>query len=238
LRKCAPFFSFLLLVLSVSSVPAGEVITLYQPGIISSDAISITDSPEAQFKVTPGEAPSPYPPVYTWEHGYMEQLGKSGEKGVQMDGIHFSGQHWMPGNRGIVLWKIIVEDAASRRPFEFEDDLVVSLWVDWNKNGSWGKNEKMIHQTFNLKKYFPTDEDHLEIHYITWFEVPEETGSLQILRRPDDKYKMDEVTYWVRGVLAYDDEDVSPDGEMCFGEAEDYKVTSKSKTGDMPWNDG
>jgi hypothetical protein len=30
---------------------------------------------------------------------------------------------------------------------------------------------------------------------------------------------------WARGVLSYDDPDVSPDVEQLFGEAEDYQVS-------------
>ncbi len=29
---------------------------------------------------------------------------------------------------------------------------------------------------------------------------------------------------WVRGIVSYDDPDVSPDGEQIFGEVEDYRV--------------
>jgi hypothetical protein len=32
------------------------------------------------------------------------------------------------------------------------------------------------------------------------------------------------VNLWVRGIVSYDDPDVSPDGEQIFGEVEDYRV--------------
>jgi hypothetical protein len=69
----------------------------------------------------------------------------------------------------------------------------------------------------------PTDDETLCFYYLTGFRVPDifEMGSSKVWWKDwgDDVKKL-----WVRGTVAYDDPDVSPDGNQLFGEAEDYRV--------------
>jgi hypothetical protein len=50
-----------------------------------------------------------------------------------------------------------------------------------------------------------------------------------------DGWKQEILYFWVRGSLAYDDPDVSPDGEQLFGEAEDYRVSYMKITRKDDW---
>lgn len=168
-------------------------------------------------KINPGPAPEPYPVIEFMEKG-IEQLGASAD---DCDGIWFVNANlWHPNKWALVWWKIHVPNASSRLASEFEKDLTVSLWVDWNHDNAWGQNEKMICESINLQDYFPTTEADLEIQYMTMFRIPE-ASLLYNLSEGNQKI---EVKVWARGVLSYDDPDTSPDGECLCGESEDFQI--------------
>ena len=137
------------------------------------------------------------------------------------DGIYLiNGNMWVPRSIALVLWRIRVPEAALRLASEFEKDLTLSLWVDWNQDEMWGKNELMLNEHFNIQEYFPTDEDYLEFWYLSCFRVPFSSDFENVSCIWDVRERL-----WVRGALSYDDPDTSPDGECLFGEIEDYEIT-------------
>jgi hypothetical protein len=68
----------------------------------------------------------------------------------------------------------------------------------------------------------PTEEGTVRIYYLTKFRVPDVDDLLNASKKGDST--RDVIKLWVRGVLSYDDPDVSPDGEQLFGDVEDYRV--------------
>ena len=204
-----------------------EIVRLYQDGLPSDvDVDLFLETGEVQLvsggwfhppKIVPGPAPEPYPYVHMWEPG-VEQLGKDAAK---CDGIWFiNGNLWHPKKIALVLWKIRVPDPTARFASEFEQDLTVSLWVDWNQDKMWGKNEKVINCSLNIEKFLPPRCGYLEIWYLTWFRVPTaSTVGADCGYRPNERIKL-----WARGILSYDDPDTSPDGECVFGVVEDYQI--------------
>jgi hypothetical protein len=171
-----------------------------------------------------GPAPDPYPSVQLWEPDY-EILGASG---AEIDGLWFInwGRHWVKNRLGLVLWKIRIPNANQRMASEFEQDMTLSLWVDWDENEMWDKRELEIRSHFNIGHCFPTDEESLTIYYLTCFRVPDVTEmATSQWWWNGGNWKKEIRNYWVRGTLAYDDPDVSPDGEQLFGEVEDYRVS-------------
>ena len=82
-----------------------------------------------------GPAPESYPRIHIWEPGY-EQLGASES---DADGIWFitAGRYWKKNRMALVLWKVRVPDASSRKTSEYGEDMTLSLWVDWNQNETW-----------------------------------------------------------------------------------------------------
>jgi len=170
-----------------------------------------------------GPAPEPYPQVHMWEPGY-EQLGSSN---VQMDGIWFInlGRHWVKNRLALVLWKIRVPDANARMASEFEEDLTLSMWVDWDQDEMWDKGEVVIRKHLNISHCFPTDQEKLCVYYLTAFRVPDVTQMANSDSGWRKHWNKEIRKFWVRGTLAYDDSDVSPDGEQLFGEIEDYRVS-------------
>ena len=168
-------------------------------------------------RVIPGPAPEPYPHVHVWEQG-IEQLGQSD---VECDGIYFrNGSVWTPNKKIFVIWTIRIPNASMRDPSEFEQDINVALWVDWNSSGDWEQNEDMIRADLNVQEYFPTIQGYVEIEFLTYFRVPEisafaaDGGGAESFKKK----------IWTRGVLSYCDSDASPNGESVFGEVEDYQV--------------
>ncbi len=168
-------------------------------------------------RVIPGPAPEPYPVVHVWEKR-IEQLGASD---TECDGIYFqNGKIWVPNKKIFVVWRIRIPNPALRDPSEFEEDLNVALWVDWNLSGDWEKNEEVIRESFNIAEYFPNDYPQLDIEFLTWFRVPDastftaQCGGIEFFKEK----------LWTRGVLSYFDPDASPNGESVFGEVEDYQV--------------
>lgn len=168
-------------------------------------------------KITPGPAPDPYPHVHVWEKG-VEQLGESPD---ECDGIWFvNGNLWHPKKWALVRWNIRIPLSDDRFASEFEEDVTLSLWVDWNQDRMWGKNERVLNESLNIHEHFPHMGPFMEISYLTKFRIPE-TTVVEIMGKGAVKY---ETRLWARGVLSYDDPDVSPDGECLFGEVEDYLI--------------
>jgi hypothetical protein len=175
------------------------------------------------FKTDPGPAPEPYPEVFIWEEG-IEILGK---KADVIEGLHFKGGRWKPGKKAIVKWRFRIPTPIQRLASEFEQDLNLHLWIDWNQDGVWDKSEKMISRNVNIFDYFPSDqEQHLTVNYVTWFTVPN-SALLSSLKVKEKELSSDEKRVWIRALLSYDDPDSSPDGHCLFGDVEDYRVTYK-----------
>lgn len=170
-----------------------------------------------------GPAPEPYPQVHVWEHGF-EYLGSSN---VEIDGMWFInlGRHWRKNRLALVLWKIRVPNANQRMASEFDEDLTLSMWVDWDESEMWDKDELQIRKNLNIAHVFPTDRETVCVYYLTGFRVP----NIEDMVGADwwwwwKRWKKEVRYLWVRGSLVCDDSDVSPDGEQLFGEVEDYRV--------------
>jgi len=173
-----------------------------------------------------GPAPAPYPQVLVWEKD-IEQLGQSSFK---VNGIRFinHGTYWVKNKKALVLWEIQIPNASSRLASEFAQDLTLSLWVDWNQDQMWSKGEQVIQDHINLLDRFPTMEGIMHVYYLTSFRVPD-VDAMTSTKKPGTEEQPGNdkgiVNLWVRGIVSYDDPDVSPDGEQIFGEVEDYRVT-------------
>ena len=169
-----------------------------------------------------GPAPEPYPQIHIWQPG-MEQLGASS---VQVDGVWFInwGQHWVKNKKALVLWKIRVPNANQRMASEFEQDLTLSMWVDWDQSEMWDKDELEIRSSFNIADRFPTTKETLTVYYLTSFRVPD-VEDMMDSEGWRQKWDKDIRYFWTRCTVACDDPDVSPDGEQLFGECEDYRVS-------------
>jgi hypothetical protein len=169
-------------------------------------------------KIITGPAPAPYPQAVIWEKG-IEQLGSTS---TTCDGMWFiNGNLWQPNKIALIMWKIRIPQPSKRLASEFDRDLTLSLWVDGNENKAWGKNERVLDESFNIKKWFPNNWSYLEIWYLTCFRIPSTSGLGQECKDKTTKY---ETKLWIRGAVSYDDADVSPAGEFLFGEVEDYQV--------------
>jgi hypothetical protein len=173
--------------------------------------------------VQKGPAPAPYPTIDISEKSF-EHLGTTN---VQIDGVVFEnhGNYYVPNKEAIVLWTIRVPSASQRSAAEFQNDLTLSLWIDWNQDNNWKPSERMITRSFNLASHLPTTQDEIIVSFVTSFIVPnimsEEFLSAQAKYGNSGK----DIRYlWVRTLVAYDDADVSPDGDQLFGEYEDYRV--------------
>lgn len=190
-------------------------------GYLLTGDVSFKTGYGAPVKVDLGPAPSPYPTIHVWEPQY-EWLGT----GFQTDGIRFVnvGQNWVKNQLALVLWIIRLPSADQRMASEFSEDVTLSMWVDWDQSSMWDKSELVLRQHINLHDYMPADQQSIYVYYLTGFRVPDleetMTGTARWWEWKKDTGKM-----WVRGVLSYDDPDVSPDGEQLFGDVEDYAVT-------------
>lgn len=238
LKKFVPIIAMLLfLILFTAPVHAGEVVYMCQPGLegvvnvdkyLSEGVVELTVGNTLNKKALPGPAPDPYPTIHIWEPG-IEQLGKSYD--TVDHGIEFTGRNWSPGSRVLVIWMIRIYNAPMRMPVEFEDDLNVALWVDWNQDGQWTKGERMISSSFNVHDLFPWEDDHIEIRYLSWFYIPNDENLFRMFGDyAPNQASTDTKSVWTRCLLSYDDPDASPDGECLFGEYEDYLVTYKVVT--------
>ncbi|UCF05011.1 MAG: hypothetical protein JSV33_13980 [bacterium] len=207
----------------------GRILRLYQDGMPSDvDLEAYLQTGEVKLKsglscippkVTPGPAPDPYPHVHMWEQG-IEQLGPTS---VECDGIWFiNGNIWHPKKWALVMWRVKIPDPKERLATEFENDITLSLWVDWNQDKMWGQNELMIRENLNIHKFFPFLYSCLEIWYLTWFRIPRATSFSEECSQGITKFT---AKLWTRGMVSYDDADVSPDEECLFGEVEDYQIS-------------
>jgi hypothetical protein len=223
--------AFLLAVVFAASPALGGDVYLYSDVVADEvDTGRFTQKGEVAFltgiskfcDTDRGPAPDPYPHVHTWEPR-IEQFGASN---VEMDGILFinHGEHWVKNKLALVLCKIVVPNANQRMASEFEQDMTLSLWVDWDQGEAWDKDELEIRNHFNIADQFPTDEETLTVYYLTAFRVPD-VVQMMSSEKGWKQWQKDIRHYWVRGTLACDDPDVSPDGEQLFGEVEDYRVS-------------
>lgn len=220
--------SFLLLILSSSSLLAAKTIYLYDQSVLGeidldaylADGTVINpDGKGFSNWVQKGPAPDPYPTIGIPEKTF-ENLGMSN---MEMDGIIFvnHGRNLVKNKKAIVLWKVRIPHANQRVPEEFHADLTLCMWVDWNRDNMWKPNEQMIAYHFNLYDQFPMTDDELVVYYLDSFVVPDIENLMDANRGPNDK----DLRYlWARAVLACDDPDMSPDGEQIFGEYEDYRL--------------
>jgi hypothetical protein len=167
-----------------------------------------------------GPAPDPYPHVHVWEKD-VERLGTSSET---IDGIRFvnHGTHFVKNRQAVVVWTIEIPLASERFASEFGEDMTLSLWVDWNGDQMWSKDEKVVHEHLNMHGYMPTEEDVMRVTYMTKFRVPAVEDLIVGTKKGDND--RDVINLWARGIVSYDDPDVSPDGEQIFGEVEDYRL--------------
>jgi hypothetical protein len=222
------------LVLSVplSVAQAAKHIYLYDPAVVDDIDLNaylldgtVKKAGGGNFApyVQKGPAPAPYPTIDVSENSF-EHLGASN---VQIDGVVFEnhGNYYVPNKEAIVLWTVRIPNASQRTAAEFQNDLTLSLWIDWNADTSWKHSERMITRTVSLANEFPNAHDEIVIEYVTSFIVPnimsEEFLSAQAKYGNSEK----DLRYlWVRALVAYDDPDVSPDGDQLFGEYEDYRV--------------
>jgi len=235
MRLC---FASLLLLLVASVASAQTDIYLYDQDVVGDvnlgvfledGEVEMADGSrgEGAMKwVFKGPAPAPYPQVQVWETD-IERLGPSS---IKVNGVRFinHGTHWGKNKKALVLWHLEIPNASSRMASEFEKDLTFSFWVDWNQDQMWNKTEKMILEHINLQNYFPTSMDVVHVYYLTSFRVPD-VDAMTSSKKPDTPEMPGNdkgVAYlWTRGIVSYDDPDVSPDGEQLFGEIEDYRVT-------------
>jgi hypothetical protein len=186
---------------------------------VSSGEVKLTNGLQCSApQIVPGPAPAPYPQAVIREKGF-EQLGPTS---ITCDGMWFiNGNLWQPNKIALVMWKIRIPQPSKRLASEFERDLTLSLWVDSNEDKAWGKNERILDESFNLHKFFPNRWSFLEVWYLTCFRVPETPTAVQQGGGKTIKY---ETKLWIRGALSYDDAEVSPAGEFLFGEVEDYQI--------------
>ena len=206
-----------------------KVIYLYQEGLSSIiDVQRYAETGEVLLlggdigiptNATPGPAPDPYPHVHVWETG-IEQLGA---EPTVCDGIYFiDGSIINPGKWVLVLWEIRIPSPSMRMASEFDRDLTLSMWIDWNQDEKWSKSELAIRESLNLSDEMPTDDSCIRARYLTKFRVPRVTRLQTDIGKADVIYKL---KLWARGVLTYDDPDPSAEGERLFGEVEDYMLS-------------
>ena len=228
MMKSLPVF-LLILTLSAGVAYADQDLYLYSAEVVGlidideyivSGEILFTRGAGSMQYTEPGPAPAPYPQIMLWERG-IERLGAADD---EMDGIRFvnHGTHWVKNRQALVLWRIDIPQASNRLMSEFTEDFTVSLWIDWNQDQMWNKNEAMIRRHINLYEYWPFSGQTAHVYYLTAFRVPDLDAWLAALKKGDKN--RDVFDLWVRGVLAYDDPDMSPDGEQLFGDVEDYMV--------------
>jgi hypothetical protein len=165
-----------------------------------------------------GPAPEPFPGIAIPEKDF-EMLGTSN---MEIDGVIFinHGRNLVKNKKALVLWEIRIPQAMMRLADEFTEDMTLSLWVDWNQDDMWKEGERTLHRHLNLHDQFPLNEEELVVYYLDTFVVPD-IMNMGANKGPEGK----DLRYlWARAVVAYDDPDMSPDGEQIFGEFEDYRL--------------
>jgi hypothetical protein len=171
--------------------------------------------------ISKGPAPDPFPSIMIAENSF-EHLGLASNA---IDGVFFinHGKQLVKNKNVQVLWVIRIPNASARMPAEFDQDLTLSLWVDWNQDNMWKPGERVVHQQINIYDTFPTPEGELLLYYVSSFDTPDIT---QMTGANKGSTAAKDIRYlWSRAVVSYDDPDMSPDGEQIFGEYEDYRLT-------------
>jgi hypothetical protein len=232
MRSPAPFIlAFLLFAVAPVLVFAGNGNVYLYDDAIAADVdiesylltgdVSFSTGNGSVAKVDPGPAPPPYPSVHVWEP-HFEFLGTAEDD----EGIRFVnvGQHWVKNKLALVLWRIQLPGTDQRMAPEFVDDVTLSMWVDWDGDERWAKSEMVMTHHLNLHDLMPSQDESITVFYLTGFHVPDLEAMMSANARWWD-WKKDYRKLWVRGVMAYDDPDVSPDGEQLFGEVKDYRLT-------------
>jgi hypothetical protein len=218
---------------SFSAAHARKNIYLYDPGVagdidlnaflLDGTVKKTTGGSFAASVVQKGPAPAPYPTIDISENSF-EHLGVLN---AQIDGVVFEnhGNYFVPNKEAIVLWTIRISNASQRAHAEFEKDITLSLWIDWNQDSAWKPGEQMITRSFNVANEFPNAQDEIVIEYVTSFIVPNITSEEFLSAQAKYGNSQKDLRYlWARAVVAYDDADFSPDGDQLFGECEDYRV--------------
>lgn len=233
---CFPWRTTLLavaLTLSVSTAHATKYLYLYDPSVVGEVDLNTYTTTGTVSKpagggpfthnITLGPAPAAYPTINISARSF-EFLGTSS---AQIDGVVFvnHANYYVPNRLALVLWTIRIPSAAQRAKAEFNKDLTLSLWVDWNQDNLWKPSERMLVKSLNFANEFPTTQNEVVIEYLASFRVPDITSQEFLNMQAKYGSSGKEVRYlWVRTLVAYDDADVSPDGDQLFGEYEDYRI--------------
>jgi hypothetical protein len=228
-------FVALILVVSFSPANAGKNVYLYDPAVAADvdlnayllDGTVQMPNGKGFFQyVQKGPAPSAFPTIDISENSF-EHLGASN---AQIDGVIFvnHGNYYVANKKALVLWMVRIPNAAMRAPSEFQADCTLSLWVDWNQDNLWKESERMIIKSLNFANQFPTTQGEITVFYLTSFRVPDVT---QMSSNAKYGNSGKDVRYmWARALVAYDDPDMSADGDQLFGEYEDYRVAYMLQT--------
>ena len=222
----------LALPLSFTVAHATKNIYLYDPSVVGEVDLNAyllngtvrkpTGGSFAQY-VQKGPAPAPYPTIDISAQSF-EFLGVSN---VQIDGVVFvnHGNYYLPNKKALVLWTVRIPNASQRTASEFVQDLTLSLWVDWNQDNQWKPSERMIIKSLNFASEFPTTQNEIVVSFLTSFRTPDIMSDEFLAAQAKYGNSGKDVRYmWVRALVAYDDADVSPDGDQLFGEYEDYRI--------------
>jgi len=188
----------------------------------------LTAEPLIKQNVEKGPAPAPFPSI-TIAAKSFEQIGASN---AQIDGIVFMNhnQHYVANRNALVLWIVKIPSASARAASEFDQDLTLSLFVDWNLDKMWKESERTTRATLDLGPYLPTGSDNIIVYYLTSFKVPDVTMIMEANKKFGESSK--EVRHmWARAVLSYDDGDANAGGGQLFGEYEDYLLSYLVDTG-------
>lgn len=169
-----------------------------------------------------GPAPEPFPSIDIAEKSF-EQIGASN---AQIDGVIFMNhnKHYVANRRALVLWVIKIPSASARLASEFDQDITLSLFVDWNQDKVWKESERTTRATLDLGPYLPTPADDIVVYYLTSFKVPDVSLIMESNKSPNTATKQVR-NMWARAVLSYDDFDANAGGGQLFGEYEDYLVS-------------
>jgi hypothetical protein len=187
-------------------VRTGEIVMVSgEPAVTTGDPLPVPDT---------------YQPLRILQPGF-EQLGTSP---AAADGIRFiaNGQVWKKNHLVVVAWKIRIPDTSQRATSDFDDPLTVSLWVDWDRSGSWDGNELVIRRDVDVTSRTLDRREPVTLFFVTAFRVPDIP--------PDSRTTSDHghgggvVPLWVRGTVAYADSRPGPAGDQLFGDVEDYRV--------------
>ncbi len=229
------------------AVPAGSMeasVYVYDDAVTESvDVVRFEQTGDVTFLdgngepciAEPGPAPIPYPQI-RFLGPCFEQLGGT-DNG--MDGISFCtrGNHgyWKKNGQVFVVWNIRIPFANERMAADFEEGLTLSMWVDWDQNGVWDREELVVRKTVNIRQYLPAGKDDVSLYYLTTFRVSDISRAVS-MNLASNKDHDENLTYlWVRGSLSYGNPLVSPDGDQLYGGFEDHRVgyrinTSKDTT--------